>query len=184
MKTLLSFRQFLSRNPVIFKNVLSLSCLVLLLSCSVAQRVPPTTYPPIALLFFENGTNEPMIEQQFSPILKERFIRRGMNRIQNSNETAFVLSGKIVQFESAFKSLNENGQATEYQITIGVASKLTEKGKAEPALKMDLMESADYLASSDPAMNRDRRDRAIREAAFRLSDRTVDLVSDFLSESR
>jgi hypothetical protein len=137
--------------------------------------------PPIAVLVFENHTEEPILERDLFPIFKAELARRQIVMTSDSRDAAFILSGKIVRFEAIFKSLNAAGGASEFGITVGVEYLLYEQGKAEPALKTNLTESADYYMSGNPLVDRDARDRAFREASQRLSEKAAGQVSAFLS---
>ncbi|MEK7702736.1 MAG: LptE family protein [Nitrospirota bacterium] len=165
-----------------------LFCFLLLADCGFGKKSITPHTPTISVLFFENGTQESLVDLQFFPILKGQLIQRRMRLVKNPREADFILSGKIVQFGSVFQSLNPSGQATEYRITIGVESILHEKGKGERPLrdafvsKMTHSGSANYFVSSNSAMDRDARDRAVREASLRVSNRVADSISDFLLE--
>jgi hypothetical protein len=191
MNTLLSFWKSFRLNPVTFKDVsimrrfmTLLMGIFLLSSCGSIRGSVPLRHPPIELLVFENGTEEPILEQALFPIFKEVFIARKIRIKHNLSEAAYTLSGRINRFDSVFKSLNAQGQASEYRITVGVECTLYQKGKTDPLMKVLLTESADYFANVNPSANRDAQDRAFREASLRLAERGADKISDFFFQER
>lgn len=148
---------------------------------SLAQPKPSHT---IAIVVFENTTEEPLLEMRVASRLKEVAIRRGFSVISNSREAHFILSGKIVRFENVFLSLNTVGLASASRVTIGIEYKLLPKEATSSPLNAHLTASADYFNSADTVQDKTNQDRAIQEAALRLAENVADELASFLAKNR
>jgi hypothetical protein len=146
---------------------------------SFAQSKPVNT---IAVVVFENTTEEPVLELRVSSALKEAFIRRVFSVIRDAREADFTLSGKIDHFENVFVSLNTAGQVSESRVTIGLAYKLLEKKSASAPLNAHLTASADYFNSADKAQDKANQDRAIQEASLQLAEKVADDLASLLTK--
>ena len=135
----------------------------------------------IAIVVFENATEEPLLELQIASTFKEVFIRGGILVLSTSREADFILSGKVNTFEQTFLSLNSDGQASESRVTIGLEYTVSGKGLVSPPLKSNINTSADYFNNADPTQDRIAKDRAIREASLRLAEKVANDLANFLT---
>jgi len=139
------------------------------------------TNPPsnkMAIAVFENATEEPILGLQVASAFKELFIRRGVLVVSDSRKADMTLSGKINQFEQVFLSLNSDGQASESRVAIGIEYRVSGKGLAEQLATRNVTASADYFNSADPSQDTTAKDRAIREASFRLAEKVADEIAE------
>lgn len=138
----------------------------------------------VAVPLFENATFEPILEKRLGEIFKETLLSRGWKIVGDPDAAPLVLTGRIHRYERIPVSLNLQEQAEEYRIRIGLEVRLFDstEGRNEANLvwKREVEGAADYIARPDPSADRVAQDRAIREAARRMAERTV----DFLLEKR
>ena len=132
----------------------------------------------VAIVVFENATEEPLLERQVFATFKELFIRRGFLVVSDSRKADVMLSGKISKFDQVFLSLNSDGQASESRVAIGIEYRVSGKGLAEQLATRNVTASADYFNSADPSQDTTAKDRAIREASFRLAEKVADEIAE------
>ncbi len=131
----------------------------------------------VSVIAFENDTQEPILGSQVTSAFKETLIRRGVF-VSNPDKAMFTLSGKVNQLGQVLLALNSNGQASASRVTIGVEHTVSEKTNL---VKFNASASADYFNSQDSDQDRTAKDRAMREASFRLAEKMADDVADFIT---
>ena len=157
-----------------YRGVLFFLLFSFLIGCSGVAPLLSKSEHPIAIALFENATEEPLLALHVTSTLKDVFIRRGILIVSDARAASNVLSGKINKFEQVFLSLNTNGQASESRVTVGMEY-IVSRG-ATPSQPQSINASADYLNNSDPSQDRTAKDRAIREASFRLAEKVADEI--------
>ncbi len=134
---------------------------------------------PIFVTPFQNQTLEILPATSF---LKETLIRWNFNVVSDPKEAVWVLTEVIHRVEKTPASLNREGKAVEYRMTIGVSYSLSAVGKKEPLFSWDDTADADWEAKSDLGADRAAQDRAIRETVWNLSQKAAITLKDFFRQ--
>ncbi len=126
----------------------------------------------VVIPLFHNATLEPILEKELTRIFKETFFTQGW-QIQNKHTgTEKILTGKITAFSVTPTALSLTGGARAYQIKI-LMDILIQGDKEGVILKTKLEGISDYTARPNAAADRTAKNRAIREAAREMAERTT-----------
>lgn len=127
----------------------------------------------IAIPLFYNATSEPILEKEFTQIFKETFYAQGW-QVQNKHmETGKTLSGRIVAFSVTPTVLGLTGGARAYQMKILLAVHVGQRDIVDAILEVTLEGISEYTARPNSAADRAAKNRAIREAAREMAERSV-----------
>jgi outer membrane lipopolysaccharide assembly protein LptE/RlpB len=164
--------------------LLALACLPL--GCGYALVGRGTNIPDsirkVYLAPLENATRRSEVEQILSRALAEELVtRRRFTLVNAAGDSDAVLEGKVVGFDATPLTFDDEGRATEYQITITVS--MTFKDRAADKV---LWQNDRYIYKEsyqvDPSEQRyfDREKIAIEDAAGRFARTVViDLLEGF-----
>ncbi|MEC4678549.1 MAG: LPS assembly lipoprotein LptE [Nitrospirota bacterium] len=126
----------------------------------------------VVIPLFNNTTLEPLLEKELTRIFKETFFVQGW-QIQNKHTgSEKILTGKITAFSVTPTALSLIGGARAYQIKI-LMDILLQGDKEGVILKTKLEGISDYTARPNAAADRAAKNRAIREAAREMAERTT-----------
>ncbi len=156
------------------------------LACGYALVGRGTNIPDnihrVYLAPLENATRRSEVEQILTRALAEELVtRRRFTLVNDEGQSEAVLAGKVVGFDATPLTFDDQGRATEYQITITASMAFRDRA----ADKM-LWENDRYIYKEsyqvDPSEQRyfDREKIAIEEAAGRFARTVViDLLEGF-----
>ena len=166
-------------------------CIVLVLAalplgCGYALVGRGTNIPEnihrVYLSPLENATRRSEVEQILTRALAEELVtRKSFTLLNDEGQSEAVLAGKVVGFDATPLTFDDQGRATEYQITITASMAFKDRGADKV-----LWENDRYIYKEsyqvDPSEQRyfDREKIAIEEAAGRFARTVViDLLEGF-----
>lgn len=175
-------RYMLKKRTATWSYALPLFLLVILLSaCHSPQKnmgdetrtTKDVIARTIAIPLFYNATSEPILEKELTQIFKETFYTQGW-QVQNKHmETGKILRGRIIAFSVTPTVLGLTGGARAYQMKIILAVHVGQKDMVDAILEINLEGISEYTARPNSAADRAAKNRAIREAAREMAERTV-----------
>ncbi len=131
----------------------------------------------IAIPVFENGTNEPAIEETITSIVVREFINDGRLKIVSMNDADAVLRCRITSFEQKPLSIDQNRQVIEYRVILKVDVDLEGLAEKKSLQRQELESSkASYIVTDDIIANKIAKEEAIRKASKDLAEEIINRV--------
>ena len=132
----------------------------------------------IAIVTPKNDAREPGYEQVMADALRRELLRRaGAHLAENPAHADLVVSGRIIQVDTAPRAFSSVVLALEYEANVSVELR-ARRGEQDVVPAGRLSESERYLASADIEAQRKNRDEALRRVAAVLAARFLDQVGD------
>ena len=170
---------------------LAARCLLLLLAalplgCGYALVGRGTNIPDnirrVYLAPLENATRRSEVEQILTRALAEELVtRRRFTLVNDEGQSDAVLAGKVVGFDATPLTFDDQGRATEYQITITASMTFRDRGADKVLWENDrYIYKESYQVDPSEQLYFDREKIAIEEAAGRFARTVViDLLEGF-----
>lgn len=137
----------------------------------------------IVIPLFFNATLEPLLEKELTRIFKETFYTQGWEIKNKHMGKEKQMNGKITAFSVTPTALSLTGGARAYQMKIQMDVQV--QGDREGIiLKTKLEGISDYTARPGAAADRAAKNRAIREAAREMAERTAAFLDMPLSKKK
>ena len=135
----------------------------------------------IAIPVFENKTLEPIVEEEFTPVVIREFLRDSRIEVVSRSQAGLVLRGSVTSYKESPLSFDRDQNVLEYRITvithlILVRPNGSSNGSGEILWERDVTESAEYRASSDVMSTRVAKLLALQEIARNLAQDAADRV--------
>jgi hypothetical protein len=132
----------------------------------------------IAIVTPRNDGREPGYERVVADALRRELLRRAGARLaEDPAKAGLVVSGRIVEVETAPRSFTSVVLALEYEARVSVELR-ARRGEEDVVGATRLSESERYLASADIEAQRKNREEALRRVASVLAARFLDQVGD------
>lgn len=142
----------------------------------------PESIQRVYLTPLENETRRSEVEQILTRALAEEMVnRKRFTLVNDSGQSDAVLSGRVILFDVTPLTFDEQGRATEYQITITAAMSFRDRAADQVLWQNDrYVYKESYPVDPEEATYFDREKLAIETAAGRFA-RTVlvDLLEGF-----
>ncbi|MBI5197549.1 MAG: LptE family protein [Nitrospirae bacterium] len=135
---------------------------------------PAAPRDAIAVSFFVNATDEPLIEEELTPRLRQEFVRDGRLNLVDGPRAVWFLRGRITSYSETPLSFDAAQNVLEYRVTITANVDLKRQSTGETAWTQIVSGSAEYPVTSDVMATRLGKRQAIAEAAGNLSQDLVD----------
>jgi hypothetical protein len=132
----------------------------------------------IAIPFFDNVTEEPIIEEEFTPAVRREFIRDGSFSLVESGTADRILTGRITGYKETPLSFDKSQNVLEYRVGITTEVQLKDRNGQHPVWSREISASAEYPVTSDVMATRLAKRKAIVEAARNLAEELVDRVRE------
>jgi outer membrane lipopolysaccharide assembly protein LptE/RlpB len=142
----------------------------------------PESVRKVYLAPLENATRRSEVEQILTRALAEELVsRRRFTLVNEAPQADAVLNGKVVGFDTTPLTFNDQGQATEYQITITASMAFRDRGADKVLWENDrYIYKESYQVDPSEQQYFDREKIAIEEAAGRFARTVViDLLEGF-----
>ncbi|MDH5526447.1 MAG: LPS assembly lipoprotein LptE [Nitrospirota bacterium] len=142
--------------------------LILLAGCSGYHVVREGTDAGVRLAVsaFHNDTSEPFVAEIVSAAVRERLLAGGVNVVAYGVPR---LSGRVVSVTDDILAYDGAGVAYQRRLVLTVLLDFeSDEGSGWDGRRMVV--AADYAVTGDATGNRDRKDRAVAEAAFALAE--------------
>jgi len=139
----------------------------------------------IAIPVFENKTLEPIVEEEFTPVVIREFLRDSRIEVVSRSQAGLVLRGSVTSYKESPLSFDRDQNVLEYRITVITHLILvrpngspngSSNGSGEILWERDVTESAEYRASSDVMSTRVAKLLALQEIARNLAQDAADRV--------
>ena len=141
-----------------------------------ANNLLPPTVHTISVPTFVNKTTRVELEQRVTQAVAEEFVSRGRLRLVNTPKDAdIILRGSIDSFGIFPIAFNQQGRATQYQISITANIELLDHRAEDKVLwKNDQYRfTENYQVNVESTDAFDQETRAIREIAVRFAESLV-----------
>lgn len=165
---------------------LALVIALLPLGCGYALVGKGTNIPDsihrVYLAPIENATRRSEVEQILTRALAEELVsRRRFTLVNEAGQSDAVINGKVVGFEATPLTFDDQGRATEYQITITASMTFKDRGADKVLWENDhYIYKESYQVDPSEQSYFDREKIAIEEAAGRFARTVViDLLEGF-----
>jgi len=147
--------------------------LPLLFGCGyhfVGKGELPGKVSSLAIVPFENHTQEPRLGDFFTAALREEFISRGP-RVVPQAEAEALLEGEVVGLSLRSLAYDESAKARQYRATVEVAVRLVRRGDGEVLWEeKELRGSREFLVSGEVMMDEGAKEEALRRVAADLAE--------------
>ena len=129
----------------------------------------------IAIPVFENKTLEPIVEEEFTPVVIREFLRDTRIEVVNRPQAGLVLRGSVTSYKESPLSFDQDQNVLEYRIIV-ITHLILVRQSSEILWERDITESAEYRASSDVMSTRVAKLLALQEIARNLAQDAADRV--------
>ena len=130
----------------------------------------------VAIPVFENKTMEPVIEEEFTPMIIREFIKDSRIKVVDRTEADIVLNGNVNSYKESPLSFDQNQEVLEYRITVTTHLKITRQKINNIIWEKDIIKSSEYKVSSNVMTTRTSKLLALKEIAKNLSEEVTDRV--------
>jgi len=145
----------------------------------------------MAIPVFENKTLEPIVEEELTPVVIREFLRDSRIEVVSRSQAGLVLQGSVTSYKESPLSFDQDQNVLEYRITVVTHLILVRRDRnatpnvppngpsnelGEKLWERDVVESAEYRASSDVMSTRVAKLLALREIARNLAQNAADRV--------
>lgn len=136
----------------------------------------PDNIKSIGIPVFVNKTMEPIVEEEFTPLVIREFMKDSRIRVVDRREADLILDGSVTSYKESPLSFNEAQEALEYRITVTAHIKLTRQDSNSVLWEKDVAKSSEYRVSSDVMETKTKKLLAIKQIALNLSEEVTDRV--------
>jgi len=136
----------------------------------------PDEIKSVAIPVFENKTMEPVIEEEFTPMIIREFIKDSRIKVVDRTEADLVLGGSVNSYKESPLSFDQNQEVLEYRITVTTHLKITRQKINNIIWEKDIIKSSEYKVSSNVMTTRTSKLLALKEIAKNLSEEVTDRV--------
>lgn len=136
----------------------------------------PDEIKSVAIPVFENKTMEPVIEEEFTPMIIREFIKDSRIKVVDRTEADIVLNGNVNSYKESPLSFDQNQEVLEYRITVTTHLKITRQKINNIIWEKDIIKSSEYKVSSNVMTTRTSKLLALKEIAKNLSEEVTDRV--------
>ena len=136
----------------------------------------PDEIKSVAIPVFENKTMEPVIEEEFTPMIIREFIKDSRIKVVDRTEADLVLGGSVNSYKESPLSFDQNQEELEYRITVTTHLKITRQKINNIIWEKDIIKSSEYKVSSNVMTTRTSKLLALKEIAKNLSEEVTDRV--------
>jgi len=136
----------------------------------------PDEIKSIAIPVFENKTMEPVVEEEFTPMIIREFIKDSRIKVVDRTEADIVLNGNVNSYKESPLSFDQNQEVLEYRITVTTHLKITRQKINNIIWEKDIIKSSEYKVSSNVMTTRTSKLLALKEIAKNLSEEVTDRV--------
>ena len=136
----------------------------------------PDEIKSIAIPVFENKTMEPVVEEEFTPMIIREFIKDSRIKVVDRTEADLVLGGSVNSYKESPLSFDQNQEVLEYRITVTTHLKITRQKINNIIWEKDIIKSSEYKVSSNVMTTRTSKLLALKEIAKNLSEEVTDRV--------
>lgn len=161
----------------------ALLLLVALVAGGCSYSPNPTLFPThlktIAVPVFQNRTTQPLLDEEVTTAVVNRFIRNSKLRVVAEDQADLVVTGSIAAYRNAVFGFNSQEQAQEYQVAVTVSVTVRDRVKNRELWKDDaLVRTANYFVTAvggqPPQTETTGRLSAIDKLADAILNRTVE----------
>src|SRR4030042_7024959 len=132
----------------------------------------PEGIASLAIIPLENKTKEPNLTAIFTSALRREFIFRREVEIVTEEKAQASLQGNITSISIGSTAYNQEGRATEYQITITLDLRFVRRGNNAILWKGDKIQGTwHYKADPDVMVNEGNKNSAIQKIAADLAEK-------------
>jgi outer membrane lipopolysaccharide assembly protein LptE/RlpB len=135
---------------------------------------PIPLHGKIAIPFFVNATEEPIIEEEITPVVRREFIRDGRLEVTDGPAAGYVLEGRIESYQEVPLSFDRQQNVLEYRVVLTVTVRLMKREATAVLWDEKITATAEYPVTSDVMATRLAKRRAVEEAARNLAEDAVD----------
>ncbi|HAS16970.1 MAG TPA: hypothetical protein DCR39_03555 [Nitrospiraceae bacterium] len=136
----------------------------------------PDEIKSVAIPVFENKTMEPVVEEEFTPMIIREFIKDSRIKVVDRTEADIVLNGNVNSYKESPLSFDQNQEVLEYRITVTTHLKITRQKINNIIWEKDIIKSSEYKVSSNVMTTRTSKLLALKEIAKNLSEEVTDRV--------
>jgi outer membrane lipopolysaccharide assembly protein LptE/RlpB len=139
----------------------------------------PQGITSLAIIPLENKTKEPNLTAIFTSALRREFIFRREVEIVAEKKAEALLQGSLTSISIVSTAYDQEGRATEYQITITLDLRLVRQGNNEILWRGDGIKGTwHYKASLDVMVNQGNKNNAINKIAAGLAEKTYIMIKE------
>jgi outer membrane lipopolysaccharide assembly protein LptE/RlpB len=139
----------------------------------------PEGITSLAIIPLENKTKEPNLTSIFTSALRREFIFRHEVEIVAEEKAEAALQGSITSINIVSTAYDNEGRATEYDITITLDLRLTRRGSNAILWKGDKIAGTwHYKASFDVMVNEANKNTAIQKIATDLAEKIYIMIKE------
>lgn len=109
----------------------------------------PSHLKTIAVPVFQNRTTQPLLEEEITTAVVNRFIRNSKLRVVAEEQADLVVTGSVAAYRNAVFGFNSQEQAQEYQVAVTVSVTVRDRVKNRELWKDDaLARTANYFVTA------------------------------------
>jgi outer membrane lipopolysaccharide assembly protein LptE/RlpB len=139
----------------------------------------PEGITSVAIIPLENKTKEPNLTSIFTSALRREFIFRRDVEVVPEEKAEASLQGSINSVSIVSTAYDNEGRATEYDITITLDSRLVRRGNNAILWKGDKITGTwHYKASFDVMVNEGNKNTAIQKTAADLAEKIYIMIKE------
>jgi len=139
----------------------------------------PDGITSLAIIPLENKTKEPNLTAIFTSALRREFIFRREVEIVTEEKAQASLQGNITSISIGSTAYNQEGRATEYQITITLDLRFVRRGNNAILWKGDKIQGTwHYKADPDVMVNEGNKNSAIQKIAADLAEKIYIMIKE------
>jgi len=139
----------------------------------------PDGITSLAIIPLENKTKEPNLTAIFTSALRREFIFRREVEIVTVEKAQASLQGNITSISIGSTAYNQEGRATEYQITITLDLRFVRRGNNAILWKGDKIQGTwHYKADPDVMVNEGNKNSAIQKIAADLAEKIYIMIKE------
>ncbi len=132
----------------------------------------------ISVPVFENESNEPLIQRQFTDAVRQAFLTDGRLRLTGPKNADLLLTGIIDVYSVRSVAFSKDDVVTESIITLGVTVLVKDQVKKKAYMENKLKANRDFRSDSLVINSEAARQAALEEAYRDLARQIVSLVID------
>jgi len=168
----------------LIKFKLSISILFLIFLFGCGYHVSGTGgslskgFRTISIPVFDNDSNEPLIQRQFTDAVRQAFLTDGRLRLSSPDKADLLLNGLIKRYSRRSVAFNRDDVVTESIITLDIYVEVMDQINEKIYMKNSMSTKWDYRSDSLLINTEAARQTALHEAYRDLALRVVSLVID------
>jgi outer membrane lipopolysaccharide assembly protein LptE/RlpB len=139
----------------------------------------PEGITSVAIIPLENKSKEPNLTSIFTSALRREFIFRREVEVVTEEKAQATLQGSVTSEDTVSTAYDQQGRASEYDITITLDLRFIRRGNNAVLWKGDKIAGTwHYKASSDVIVNEGNKDKAIQKIAADLAEKIYIMIKE------